>query len=408
MRNGIIIPPYSGRGNLCMLGGIYSRQKCPICGGTFRDDGRKALTCPRHPDQRASQFAVVFKGIYRRFHDYDDAYRFLSGVRFKTDEGSFDRRDYQKDEPLGLANLSENWLKIKQETVRPKSYNNLDNYMARAGKYFGNRNIKTIGYAEIEDFLLAQKVSDKTRSNMKSCLHDFWQWLRKRRVITLAEMPEFPEVPFELGFRATIAKDVQEAILDEIHRISYTVNPKIWLGIRWLCTYVSIRPGELISLTEGNIDLGNGYLFIPHPKEKKPKLVPLLEEDVEIIRTFPRGVPALPFFRHVAGISGTRENEPFGARYLYKWWQKACSNLGVEGVDLYGGTRHSSAKALRHFCSPEEIKRATMHSTNKAFERYFQMESDDLRTIYGKTRGAKKALKNFSASQNDNILKYKE
>lgn len=227
-------------------------------------------------------------------------------------------------------------------------------------------------------------------------------------MITLAEMPEFPEVPFELGFRNTISKDVQEAILDEIHRISYTVNPKIWLGIRWLCTYVSIRPGELISLTEGNIDLGNGYLFIPHPKEKKPKLVPLLEEDVEIIRTFPRGVPALHFFRHVAGISGTRENEPFGARYLYKWWQKACANLGVEGVDLYGGTRHSSAKALRHFCSPEEIKRATMHSTNKAFERYFQMESDDLRTIYGKTRGAKKALKNISASKNDKIFKLKE
>gem|GEM_PF-2714817 len=42
------------------------------------------------------------------------------------------------------------------------------------------------------------------------------------------------------------------------------------------------------------------------------------------------------------------------------------------------------------------------------FERYFQMESDDLRTIYGKTRGAKKALKNFSASQNDKVLKLKE
>jgi len=46
----------------------------------------------------------------------------------------------------------------------------------------------------------------------------------------------------------------------------------------------------------------------------------------------------------------------------------------------------------------EEIKRATIHSTMKAFERYFQMEYEDLRTIYGKTLGAKKALKNFSAS----------
>jgi integrase len=242
---------------------------------------------------------------------------------------------------------------------------------------------------------------------MKSGLNDFWQWLRKRRVITLAEMPEFPEIPFELGFRNTVSKDIQEQILAEIHWFSYHINPKIWLGIRWLCTYVSIRPGELISTREGNIDLGNGYLFIPHLKGKKPKMVPLLEEDVEVIRALPRGVPSMPFFRHVSGISGTRENAPFGAKYLYKRWGKACLNLGIEGVDLYGGTRHSSAKALRQFCSPEEIKRATMHSTNKAFERYFQIEADDLRTIHGKTQGAKETLRNYSASKNGNVLKLK-
>ncbi len=54
-------------------------------------------------------------------------------------------------------------------------------------------------------------------------------------------------------------------------------------------------------------------------------------------------------------------------------------------MDLYGGTRHSSARALREFNSPEEIKRATMHTTNKAFERYFQIEMEDVRSIYGNT-----------------------
>jgi hypothetical protein len=61
---------------------------------------------------------------------------------------------------------------------------------------------------------------------------------------------------------------------------------------------------------------------------------------------------------------------------------KACKNLGIEGVDLYGGTRHSSARALRAYRTPEESKRATMHNTNKAFERYFAMESDDVRSRY--------------------------
>ncbi len=60
-----------------------------------------------------------------------------------------------------------------------------------------------------------------------------------------------------------------------------------------------------------------------------------------------------------------------------------------KGVDLYGGTRRSSAIALRKLRTPEEIKRATMHSTNKAFERYFRIESEDLRDIYRDTREKK-------------------
>jgi len=61
-------------------------------------------------------------------------------------------------------------------------------------------------------------------------------------------------------------------------------------------------------------------------------------------------------------------------------------SIGVEGVDLYGGTRHSSARALREHFSPEQIKKASMHSTNVAFERYFKLELDDVKNIYKKTK----------------------
>lgn len=373
-----------------MIGGIYSHQKCPICGGTFQDDGRKSLVCPKHPEQKASKFVIYFRGIFRRFNNYEAAARFLNGLRFKTDEGSFDKRDYKKDNPLGFSTLADKYLEVKKQTVKPKSFNNLKNYLTRAINNFNGRNIKEICYADLEDFILAQDVSDKTRANIKSCLHNFQTWLAKRKIITIHQIPEFPEVKYELGYRATISKEIQEAVLNEVYDLSYQINPKIWLAIKWLCTYISVRPGELITLKEGEIDPGNGYLFFPHPKEKRHKLVPILEEDVEIIKSFPRGLPDLPFFRHPGGIKGCREGEPFGQRYLWKWWKKACDNLGIQGVDLYGGTRHSSAKALRQFCSPEEIKRATMHSTNKAFERYFQIESEDLRDIYKKTRDKKK------------------
>jgi hypothetical protein len=64
--------------------------------------------------------------------------------------------------------------------------------------------------------------------------------------------------------------------------------------------------------------------------------------------------------------------------------------LGIEGVDLYGGTRHSTVRELRKYRTPEEIRLGSMHSTNKAFERYVQVEPNDLRNIYRDTQVSRK------------------
>ena len=109
----------------------------------------------------------------------------------------------------------------------------------------------------------------------------------------------------------------------------------------------------------------------------------LVSEDIEILRSFPLSIPSNAFFRHIKGISGVGENEQFGNKYLYKYWKKACANLGIDGVDLYGGTKHSTVKALRKKHSPEEIRhKGTGHKTNKAFDRYFTIDDDDSQQLY--------------------------
>ncbi len=267
-------PSLEQKGVLCMKGGIYSNQRCPLCGSTFRDDGRKGLSCPNHPQIQATRYSVKMPGgIYRRFKNYEEANRFLTGLRYKIDEGTFDRRDYKKDNPLGFSTLIEKWLEYKKTEVVPKNHKNLTNYANKAIAFFKDRNIKQIGYADLEDFIFAQKdLSNKTKSNIMSALHNFWSWLRKRKVITLQQMPEFPRVNFELGYRKVISKDDQSRILAEVQRISYHINPRIYLGIKWLCTYIAIRPSELTHLKEGDIDVANKYLFFPHPKEKRHKV----------------------------------------------------------------------------------------------------------------------------------------
>ena len=140
-----------------MTGGIYTDQKCPLCGNVLKDDRTKAVRCPDHPRQTATSFRVHFNNVKRRFKNYQEAHRFLTGLRYKTDENTFDERDYSNKKPLSFSYLATKWLAVKKETVKPKSYNNLRNYMMKAVDSWGNTSIKDIGFAEIEDFLLLQR-----------------------------------------------------------------------------------------------------------------------------------------------------------------------------------------------------------------------------------------------------------
>lgn len=383
-----------------MAGGISTEEKCPICAWTGtkakKEDTGKHITCELHPEWEYTGHCRVklgFKGdsnsTQKRFETYGEARRFLNALQVQVDEGKYDKRDYKKDNPLGFQNLAEQWLKVKKRQIKLRSWNNLNNYLSKAGDVWGNRNVKEIGYAEIEDFLfITLGLSDKSRSNARSALHDFWEWMRKRKTLMVYQIPEFPEVSFELGWRTTISKATQETILGEIKRISWDINPRIWIAAKWLATYFSIRPAEMFRIREGEINRDKGYLIIaktsdkPGPKEKKPKVIPMIEEDVTLVSTLPVAFPNMPFFRHINPRKGVKVGTQFAPDYVREWWVRACTNLKIQNVDLYGGTRHSTVVELGEFFTPEQLKHASFHSTNKAFERYYRMKPDQAREIY--------------------------
>jgi hypothetical protein len=254
-------------------------------------------------------------------------------------------------------------------------------------------------------------------------LHSFFRWVKdcEERSPVPFELPKFPEIKYELGYRNLTDKATQQRILDEVKRISYDINPKIWLGIKWLTTYFSIRPGEMICIKEKEIILATGHLLIPRPKEKRYKAVPLLDEDKALAAQYLRtDTRELPFFRHLAGQKGVVAGDPFGKNLFWVWWKKACSNLAVKDLDLYGGTKHTSVTALAQYFTPEEIKMSAKISTNKAFERYLQIDEQKTVELYryaaarvlplrgAKTKagGAKGRPKDFKPSENRKSLKF--
>ena len=370
-----------------MKGSIHSDQVCPICASKFKSIEPKGLFCPNHPKSKPTVFSVRFgHKIHKRFDSYEVALQFLTGLRFQEGSGRFDPRDYQiKAKPLSFSLLAQEWLGMKAGQLRPKSLSPLRMAVRRASQAWGEANIKSIRYAQVEDFIKGLNLAPKSKAEILAALKQLWAWAAARyEVPPLSSWPVLPRP--EMKFRKTISMAEQEAILAEVKKLTISSRPRSWLAIKWLATYISIRPAEMLSLTESQVDRQRGLLIIPHPKERKPKVVPLLEEDLELLRDYPEEHPSLPFFRHEGHAPNGMAGLPLGQKRLYRDWKAACHNLGIEGVDLYGGTKHSTAMGLRTVASFEEVRKMTGHTTNKAFDRYLRLEGETMKELYGRRR----------------------
>ena len=381
---------------MAMNGGIYSDQKCALCGYRFNDNLKDGLTCygpyqSQHPEQRATRFRVYFKSVSKRFKDYDAAYRFLNGLRFKTDEGSYMAKDYRGDNPLSFQKLAQQFLDLKKdENIKPATFSKIKCHLNKAVDYWNDKNVENFKKRDFQLFANSlEGYSSKSKHNYLADIKQFFHWLFDNDDIE--KLPKFPKVKFSLARRNTITKDTQAKILDEVYRLAKPVNIKIHIGIKFLSTYFNCRPGELLQIRERDIDLEQKRILIKHTKEGDPKFIYLIDEDIELLKDFPEGIgdlyQDLYFFRHLKGMKGIPENKRFGKHFFADYWKRACKNLGIENVDLYGGTRHSTVQALRkNGLTPEQIKLASGHTTNKAFSRYFELSEDDLRKTYSITR----------------------
>jgi hypothetical protein len=232
-----------------------------------------------------------------------------------------------------------------------------------------------LGCVQPGDVLKAHRaLSSKERANMLSAYHDFFVWLKNCKFIP--DLPSMPTIKVTLGMRKILTKQDQFDLLDEIKKITYHINPKVWLGIKWMATYPSLRPCDFTNMKEGHIDVRLKQFRIPDAsKDSGFRIIPLIDEDVQIVEGMVRGLPEMCFFRHVKGVRSVKEGRPFGEKYFYKKFKIAANNLGFDpDLDLYGATKHTTITHLRMILTKDEIKEATYHTTNKALDRYIQAD----------------------------------
>jgi hypothetical protein len=335
-------------------------------------------------ENRDGKIRVRFgRKIQKRCKSEAEADRLLTALRYMEDERILDPRDYSKGAPLSIRKQAAKWLALKTN-LSGKYRRNLERWMEELAESIQDKNTKHVTTGDIEDFMGTKAhLSEKTRCDMLRCYDQFFRWFARR------EKCESPEVPLilnpTLGWREITDLETQAAILEEVRRIA--PHPKIWVGIKWLATYIAIRPKEMRVLRERDINLGGKIICRPETtKEHKPKLIAMLDEDIDLYASFERSpFPDMKFFRW-------DNDKPFYEHCFYYWWVRARNNLGLSKVGLYGGTRSTGATALTDMYNRQQIKeQATMHGTDKAFDRYCQRESAPSREIYQTLANARKA-----------------
>ncbi len=366
--------------------GLYSRQKCTKCAATLvYMPFLRGVFCPKHPKMKAtSDFYVHFHGQRKSFAGFLEAENYLLELKRKVENGI----------SLGVADnpfsrLSAAWLQEKKLEVGKSHYENLERYINMYSDKFGDYDVMDIKRKMIHEFLYSfnGRFSSKTLDHMRNCLKSLYRWMLINEIIDRLPFFDLPVIKIIENKRKIVDKSVQCDIIRHLKKISNDINPRIWVGVYMLAVYISVRPGALRLIRNGDIDFERGFLVLraENCKEKKQREVPLVPDDLGLMRQYVVGGDDDYYFRHVVPRSGVAEGEIFGRKYLWKWWGKACSELGVTGVDLYGGTRHTSITALGLILSPEQVRGGSMHSTSKSFLKYF-------------TRGSAVALDVYRAS----------
>jgi len=288
----------------------------------------------------------------------------------------YDPRDWTSDEPLSFKNVTEEWLDCRKKDVR--AYRLLSNHIERAKDFFGNRNLKTIRFKELDTLVksLPETLSAKTKRNILATLHSFFKWVIDQELDTPNPMimPRFPKIPYEKPPMPKILSPEDQA---KVLGILAQQKPyKIYIAALWCITY-GLRWEEVRQI-KGN-DFDNGYMTVWDWKQKHYKRKKLLKEDWDTVKR-DKLFGNEYFFRHNSG-------RQYGKDFLYERIRKTLKTLGFYGVKAYAVIRHSTITALSEFYTPEEIQKLfSLHLSDSVWH-YLHYDDDKKQEMYARARG---------------------
>jgi len=374
---------------------IRTKEKCPRCGRKFvhvEGLGMVCLKCKTTP--RRYYIDLYWQGKKVRIYSdksgqtlssYEQAKRLASKIEYEIEHKTFDPSKYVKSDfqSFLFENYIQRWLDFSESRLKPSSFKSRKvlafKYLI---PYFKSKDIRELRTADIQDFysfLKKKNLSLKTIYNILAELKALLNFAKKREDIE--KVPVFPKVKVEEKPIVWLTKEQQMNLLKAIpekHRPIFI----------FLFTY-GCRPGEARALKWDCIDFINKLIYIKRtfshrklveiPKEGKWKVFPLLPHIEKLFKHLYKNRTGVSEFVFVPGSGG----KWYGEKILPKLWKKACKDVGIDGVTLYEGVRHSFAmQRLSAGFSYEEVGACLGHSDVRTTRRYGRLMAQNLIKVF--------------------------
>lgn len=408
--------------DICMAGSLHTKQRCPKCGGNYTDTGydmlcQKCYTRPtrlfvsfywKDPKFKRSKRLKIYSDKQGAPLDsYARAHRVLEVIRNEVDEHRFDPDDYQRQkyQAMGFEKMAKDWLTnqiklMEKGDLSPSYIKELKRFVhKRFVPYFKKHDVRDLKSGHIKNFYLdlPGKLSAKTRRNIMSALHKMFTDFQDDEFIDT--MPKFPKFKIPEPSWNWADKDTQESIIQKIPK-RFTDVPFINFMARH-----GVRPGEARALQWRDVNLKEGLVVIRRAfslnqlreftKTKKIRVIPLHPETIKEFKKLPRPIDKEQFVF-------TKKGKPYSESWARKIWNKAKSELEIEDLKLYEGTRHSVASQAYNRGVPLDLIGEMLGHTNpKTTKRYSHIDPSRLiSVIYDETDNKKLA----SGHSNQSII----
>jgi len=336
-----------------MKGGVYTKERCPVCGGRFIRTGSDYI-CPTHQTRPRRVYVQLYSRELHKyinlfsdsrgnpFSSYEQGYRILTKIRAEIDAETFDPSRYvaQKLKPLRFSNWSQKWyedrkVEAQKGLIAPSYLKTLRVYLSLFQNFFQDMDTRDIETKKVKELYLSLNGSPKYIFNVMSCLHKILKDALDNEEI--AKIPKFPKIEVPEPDIKTIDLDQQDAVITKI-------SDQMDRAYILFTAREMVRPSETRALFWEDLDFKHDRVIIRRhfslnelretTKSKTIKVFPLDRDVRDILLALPRHIGSPFVFQ--------KKGRPYSEAYARKLWRRVTKEMGID-ISLYQGTRHSSA-----------------------------------------------------------------